>query len=90
MINSAASLIECEIATADDIDTGMKLGAGFPEGICRRADEIGLDVVYTKLQHLYENEGADRHEPTALLREMVASGRTGQTVGEGFFTYDEA
>ncbi|MFC4540363.1 3-hydroxyacyl-CoA dehydrogenase [Halosolutus amylolyticus] len=88
LINEAASLIEREIATAADIDKGVKLGAGFPEGICERADAIGIGVVYNKLRTLYEASGHERHKPSPRLKTMVEEGRTGKTAGEGFHTYD--
>ena len=88
MANEAARLIGNDVATAEAIDTGMRLGAGFPEGICRRADKIGLDVILDKLETLAEETGADRYEPTAYLRELVESGHTGEDAGAGFFEYD--
>lgn len=87
MINEAAKLIGADVATAEAIDTGLRLGAGFPQGPCRRADEIGLDRVLEKLETLYEEYGAERYEPSDHLRELVDSGRTGEEAGAGFFEY---
>ena len=53
------------------IDTGLRLGAGFPEGPCRRADKLGLDTVLEKLESLSEEYGAERYEPADHLRELV-------------------
>ena len=89
IVNEAAKLIGQDVATAEAIDTGMRLGTGFPEGPCRRADRIGLDVILDKLGELYEATGEDRYEPAPHLRELVDAGTTGEDVGEGFFTYGE-
>ena len=87
IINEAAKLIGDDVATADAIDTGLRLGAGFPEGPCRRADKLGLDTVLEKLESLYEQYGEDRYEPSAHLRELVEAGRTGEDAGAGFHEY---
>ena len=87
IINEAAKLIGNDVATADAIDTGLRLGAGFPEGPCRRADKLGLDTVLEKLESLYEQYGEDRYEPAAYLHELVESGRTGEDAGAGFHDY---
>jgi enoyl-CoA hydratase/3-hydroxyacyl-CoA dehydrogenase len=87
-INEAAKLIGDDVATADAIDTGMRLGTGFPEGPCRRADKLGLDTVLDKLESLHEEYGEDRFEPAAYLVDIVEAGKTGQGAGEGFYTYD--
>ena len=87
IINEAAKLIGDDVATADAIDTGLRLGAGFPEGPCRRADKLGLDTILEKLESLYEEYGEDRYEPSAHLRELVESGRTGEDAGAGFHEY---
>ena len=87
MINEAAKLIGGDVATAEAIDTGMRLGAGFPEGPCRRADKIGLDAVLEKLRDLHESTGEDRYEPSDYLVELVESGKTGEDAGQGFYDY---
>ena len=88
MINEAAKLVGDDVATPEAIDTGMRLGAGFPEGICRRADKIGLDTVVEKLRDLHEETGEDRYEPADYLVELVEAGKTGEDAGEGFYEYD--
>ncbi|EMA48037.1 3-hydroxyacyl-CoA dehydrogenase, partial [Halococcus saccharolyticus DSM 5350] len=60
MVNEAAKLIGNDVATAEAIDTGMRLGAGFPEGPCRRADDIGLDRILEKLEALHDETGEER------------------------------
>lgn len=87
IINEAAKLIGDDVATAEAIDTGLRLGAGFPEGPCRRADKLGLDQVLEKLETLHEEYGAERYEPSEHLRELVESGKTGEKSGTGFYDY---
>jgi enoyl-CoA hydratase/3-hydroxyacyl-CoA dehydrogenase len=88
MVNEAAALIGNDVATAEAIDTGMRLGAGFPEGPCRRADAIGLDTVLETLRTLYEEMDEDRYKPADHLVELVEAGKTGQDAGKGFFEYE--
>lgn len=88
MVNAAARLVGDGVATPDDIDTGVRLGAGFPEGICRRGDKIGLDVVLDKLRSLHAETGADRYSPHPHLVDLVASGTAGVDDGVGFYEYD--
>lgn len=87
IINEAAKLIGNDVATADAIDTGLCLGAGFPEGPCRRADKIGLDTILEKLESLYEEYGEERYEPADHLHQLVEAGRTGEDAGAGFYEY---
>ncbi|MFO7925402.1 MAG: 3-hydroxyacyl-CoA dehydrogenase NAD-binding domain-containing protein [Halobacteriota archaeon] len=89
MSNEAAKLIGDDVATPEAIDTGLRLGAGFPEGPCRRADGIGLDAVLEKLDALYESYDEDRYNVSPYLRELVESGRTGKAAGAGFYEYAE-
>ncbi|ELY40391.1 3-hydroxyacyl-CoA dehydrogenase/enoyl-CoA hydratase family protein [Natronorubrum tibetense] len=88
MINRAAFLVGEGVAKPEEVDTGVQLGLGFPEGICRRADKIGLDKVLEKLETLYEETGSDRFEPHPYLEELVEEGKTGEEAGEGFYEYD--
>ncbi|RJS98147.1 3-hydroxyacyl-CoA dehydrogenase [Halococcus sp. IIIV-5B] len=89
MVNEAAKLVGNDVATPDAVDTGMRLGAGFSEGPCRRADREGLDVMLDKLETLHEETGEERFEPADSLRELVEDGRTGVEAGAGFYEYDE-
>ena len=87
MVNEAARLIGDDVATAEAIDTGMRLGAGFPEGPCRRADDIGLDTVLEKLESLHEEYGEERYDPAEYLVNLVEAGKTGKDAGSGFYDY---
>jgi enoyl-CoA hydratase/3-hydroxyacyl-CoA dehydrogenase len=88
IVNEAARLIGHDIATADAIDTGMRLGTGFPIGPCRRGDELGLDVVSHKLETLHKTYGDTRYEPHSYLLNLVKAGKTGVETGEGFHSYE--
>ncbi|AXR76869.1 3-hydroxyacyl-CoA dehydrogenase/enoyl-CoA hydratase family protein [Natrarchaeobaculum sulfurireducens] len=88
MINRAAFLVGEGVATPEEVDTGVKLGLGFPEGICRRGDKLGLETVLEKLERLHEATDAERFEPHPYLEELVAAGKTGEEAGEGFYEYD--
>jgi enoyl-CoA hydratase/3-hydroxyacyl-CoA dehydrogenase len=87
MVNEAATLIGEGVATPEEIDTGMRLGTGFPEGPCRRGDDIGLDVILEKLRTLHEETDEDRYEPAPYLVGLVRSGHTGSEAGNGFYDY---
>ena len=87
IVNEAARLIGNDVATADAVDTGMRLGTGFPEGPCTYADETGIDTIVEKLESLHDEHGADRYEPAPYLRELVSEGRTGKDAGAGFYEY---
>ncbi|MFW5963901.1 MAG: 3-hydroxyacyl-CoA dehydrogenase/enoyl-CoA hydratase family protein [Natronomonas sp.] len=90
IVNEAAKLIGNDVATADAIDTGLRLGAGFPEGPCRRADKIGLDTVLEKLDDLHEEYGEERYDAADYLRELVEEGNTGEDAGAGFYDYGDS
>jgi len=90
IINQAARIVGEDVATPEAVDTGMRLGTGFPEGPCRRGDKIGLDAVLEKLRTLYEEYDEGRYEPHPYLVSMVESGRTGEDAGEGFYQYGES
>jgi len=87
MINEAAKLVGDGVADPEDIDIGMRLGGGLPEGTCRTADKLGLDTVLDKLEVLYDRTGAERYEPADYLVERVEAGHTGEQAGCGFYDY---
>ena len=89
IVNEAAALVGNDVATPEDIDTGLRLGAGVPEGPCRRADKLGLDTVLETLESRHEETGEDRYEPADYLRELVDEDRTGEDAGAGFYEYGD-
>jgi 3-hydroxybutyryl-CoA dehydrogenase len=87
MINEAIFALSEGIATAEDIDKGMTLGAGQPMGPLALADLIGLDTVLAIANVLYEGFKDPKYRPCPLLVSMVASGHLGRKSGRGFHTY---
>lgn len=81
-------MLEEGIASAEDIDTAMKLGFNFPMGPLELGDFNGLDTYLHAIESLAEAHG-DRFRPTVGLRNMVAAHRLGRKSGRGFYAYDE-
>jgi len=90
MVNEAAWLLGNGVTTAEEIDLAVRLGAGFPEGILRRADKLGLDNVLACLEGLYKEHGEERYQPDDFLKHLVSEGKTGEAAGEGFYRYGAA
>ncbi|MDR5906912.1 3-hydroxybutyryl-CoA dehydrogenase [Franzmannia qiaohouensis] len=88
MINEAAFLLQEGVASADDIDASMKLGAAHPMGPLQLADLIGLDVCLAIMEVLQQGFGDPKYRPCPLLRRMVAAGYLGRKSGRGFHVYD--
>jgi 3-hydroxybutyryl-CoA dehydrogenase len=87
MINEAIFVLYEGIATAEDIDKGMKLGTNQPMGPLALADVIGLDTVLAILNVLYEGFKDPKYRPCPLLVNLVQAGRLGKKSGRGFYTY---
>lgn len=87
MINEAAFILMEGIASAEDIDEGMKLGANHPIGPLALGDLVGLDVCLSIMETLYTETGDSKYRPCPLLRKMVRAGFLGRKTGRGFFAY---
>jgi len=87
MINEAAYALFEGIATAEDIDKGMKLGTNQPMGPLTLADFIGLDTCLAIMNVLYEGFKDAKYRPCPLLVKMVEAGFLGKKTGRGFYTY---
>ena len=89
MINEAVGVYAEGVASAEDIDTAMKLGANHPIGPLALGDMIGLDVVLAIMEVLQAETGDPKYRPHPLLRKMVRGGLLGVKSGQGFFTYSK-
>lgn len=87
LINEAAFIYMEDIASAEDIDTAMRLGAGHPLGPLALGDMIGLDVCLAVMETLYAEFGDPKYRPCPVLRKMVRAGLLGRKSGKGFFQY---
>jgi 3-hydroxybutyryl-CoA dehydrogenase len=87
MINEAAFSVMEGVATAESVDSIMKLGMNHPMGPLELADFIGLDVCVHILDVLHEGFGDSKYRACPLLRKMVAAGWLGKKSGRGFYTY---
>lgn len=87
MINEAARALAEGVASAEDIDTGMKLGANFPMGPLALADLVGLDTTQAILATLERDLGDPSYAPSPLFAEYIAAGKLGRKSGAGFYPY---
>jgi 3-hydroxybutyryl-CoA dehydrogenase len=87
MINEAAAAYADGVASAQDIDTGMKLGANFPMGPLALADLVGLDTTKAILETLERELGDAKYRPAPVLGELVEAGKLGRKSGAGFYDY---
>ena len=88
MINEAVFTLYEGVASAEEIDQAMKLGAAHPMGPLALADLIGLDTCLSIMQVLYEGFSDSKYRPCPLLKQMVDAGYNGRKSGRGFFDYD--
>lgn len=89
MINEAVGILADGVASAEGIDTAMKLGANHPMGPLALGDLIGLDVCLAIMETLFNEYGDPKYRPNPLLRKMVRANKLGMKTGEGFFDYNK-
>jgi len=88
LLNEAMYILLEGIASAEHIDTAMKLGYDFKIGPLEMADTMGLDEVLTWMEQLWKTLGEPRYRPCPILRKLVREKKLGKKTGEGFFKYD--
>lgn len=76
-------------ASAEDIDTTMKLGMNMPMGPLTLADFIGLDTCLAIMKVIHENTGDTKYRPSVLLQKYVDAGWVGKKGGRGFYNYNK-
>jgi 3-hydroxybutyryl-CoA dehydrogenase len=87
LLNEAAMVYADGIASPQDIDEAMKMGAGLPMGPLALIDMIGLDIHLAKMETLYSKLKDERYKPPDIIKRMVAEGKLGKKSGEGFYKY---
>ena len=85
----AVRMYEEGFASREDIDAGMKLGAGHPMGPLELCDFIGLDVLHAVCTSMFDEFKRDEYAPPPLMKRMIAAGRLGRKSGRGFYEYTQ-
>lgn len=89
MINEAAFVYSEGLASAEDIDTAMKLGANHPMGPLALGDLVGLDIALAVMETFYREFADSKYRPAPILKKMVRAGHLGMKTGKGFYDYSK-
>ncbi len=87
MINEACDLVYTGVASVEDVDTAMRLGANHPMGPLALGDLVGLDVCLAIMDTLYNETHDPKYRASLLMRKMVRAGKLGRKTGVGFYDY---
>jgi enoyl-CoA hydratase/3-hydroxyacyl-CoA dehydrogenase len=87
LVNEAVMLVENGVMTKEDLEKAMILGLGFPRGLLRMADSIGLDKIENKVHELFNTHKEERYRCSPMLAGLVAKGKLGRKTGEGIYSY---
>ncbi|MCB2204330.1 3-hydroxybutyryl-CoA dehydrogenase [bacterium] len=90
MVNEAMYILMEGVASAEDIDTAMRLAYNMPMGPLELADSMGLEELLAWMESMFQELGDSKYRPCPLLRRKVREQKYGKKVGEGFFRYDES
>ena len=88
MLNEAGFVYQEGIASREDIDKGMKLGANMPIGPLALCDMIGLDTLLMVMETLYNETRDSKYRPAPIFTQLVRAGRYGRKNGKGFYDYE--
>lgn len=86
-INEGCQILYENLATAEDIDTAMKLGAGWPMGPLELCDLVGAEIALAVMNTLYDETGDPKYRPSTLLKQHVRAGWLGRKTNKGFYQY---
>ena len=87
LYNEAANQIHQGLATARDIDTGLKLGSNHSMGPVEIMDMAGIDVVHNALTAMFDMTGEERYRPSPIFEDLIRENRLGRKTGRGFYEY---
>ena len=89
VMNEAAILAGENVCSYEDIDKACELGYNLPMGPLKLADAIGIDIMISVMESLYQETADSKYRPALTMKKMVRAGLLGQKTGEGFYKYNK-